>query len=139
MNEKHILKRIARGLVPEAVLSRKKQPYRSPDAVCFLDPDAPGYVQDLFSDAAINRAGIFDSAAVGALTTKCRAVVQMHGGDRSLSNTDNMAIVGLLSAQLVHEHFISNRPQSSEVDITFTTVIDRLTGRTDSGQEAMNT
>src|SRR6185295_2651420 len=32
LDEKHVLKRAARDLVPEAILRRKKQPYRAPDA-----------------------------------------------------------------------------------------------------------
>ena len=32
LDEKHVLKRVARGLVTEEILKRPKQPYRAPDA-----------------------------------------------------------------------------------------------------------
>ena len=41
LDEKHIVKRVSRGLVPETILARKKQPYRAPDAACFVAADAP--------------------------------------------------------------------------------------------------
>jgi asparagine synthase (glutamine-hydrolysing) len=38
LDEKHVLKRAARDLVPARVLARPKQPYRAPDAASFVDP-----------------------------------------------------------------------------------------------------
>ncbi len=32
LDEKHVLKQVAKGLVPAEILERKKQPYRAPDA-----------------------------------------------------------------------------------------------------------
>lgn len=103
LDEKHVLKRAAEGLVPESVVRRKKQPYRAPDALSFAGPDAPEWVFDAMSDRAIEAAGVFDPRAVGQLWRKCRAT----GGKEQLSNSDNMAIAGVLSTQLLHGALIA--------------------------------
>ena len=38
IDEKHVLKKAAAGLVPSRIVARPKQPYRSPDAVSFIEP-----------------------------------------------------------------------------------------------------
>lgn len=103
LDEKHVLKRAAEGLVPEAIVRRKKQPYRAPDALSFVGPDAPEWVADCMSERALSAAGVFDPRAVGQLWRKCRAA-----GDRGqFSNSDNMAIAGVLSTQLLHTALIA--------------------------------
>ncbi|HEY1959695.1 MAG TPA: asparagine synthase (glutamine-hydrolyzing), partial [Polyangiaceae bacterium] len=99
LDEKHVLKRAARGLVPDEILARKKQPYRAPDAAVFVGPAAPDWVPDVLSERAVASAGIFDSRAVARLRAKCAS-------SASVSNADAMAIAAVLSTQLVHHHFI---------------------------------
>jgi asparagine synthase (glutamine-hydrolysing) len=108
LDEKHVLKRAASGLVPEEILRRPKQPYRAPDAACFVGPDAPEWVADLMDGACVQAAGIFDPEAVSRLWRK----VQSSKGP-SFSNADNMAIVGVLSTGLLHEQFVHRAPQRS--------------------------
>ena len=36
LDEKHVLKRAAAGLVPDEIIRRPKQPYRAPDALSFV-------------------------------------------------------------------------------------------------------
>lgn len=107
LDEKHLLKRAARGLVPEQILTRPKQPYRAPDAQSFVLADAPAYIADLLSEATVARAGLLDPSAVARLFAKCLA--NTTGGQ--FSNADNMAFVGALSAQLVWHHFL--RPEAT--------------------------
>ncbi|NQU20512.1 MAG: asparagine synthase (glutamine-hydrolyzing), partial [Candidatus Nealsonbacteria bacterium] len=63
LNEKYILKRATRHLVPPEVLQRTKQPYRSPDAASFFDVDSQSaradYVDELLSPARIRDDGVF--------------------------------------------------------------------------------
>src|SRR5689334_20101987 len=100
LDEKHVLKRVAASLVPREILERPKQPYRAPDAASFFGPGAPDYVGDLLGEASLRDAGLFDPAGVARLVLKCREALQ--GGP--LGNADNMAFIGVLSAQLVwHE------------------------------------
>jgi asparagine synthetase B (glutamine-hydrolysing) len=108
LDEKHVLKRVAKGVVPREILERKKQPYRAPDAVSFVGPDAPAWVADLLSPAALKEAGMFDAAAGELLYRKCRE----GGNEASFSNADNMALVGMISMQLLHERFVRRAPET---------------------------
>jgi asparagine synthase (glutamine-hydrolysing) len=107
LDEKHVLKRAAAGLVPEAIARRPKQPYRAPDALAFAGPRRPGWIGDVLSDEAVRAAGIFAPHGVAKLWQKCTA----RADAGQFSNADNMAMVGVLSAQLVHELFIRRPPE----------------------------
>ena len=102
LNEKYLLKRAMQDLVPPAVIARAKQPYRAPDASSFLAAGAPAYVADLLSPSRIGDTGLFDPAAVTALVEKCRS-------GRTISMKDNMALVGILSSELVVDAFVNRR------------------------------
>jgi asparagine synthase (glutamine-hydrolysing) len=102
LNEKHSLKRAARDLVPESVARRPKQPYRAPDAESFLG-NAPGkrrpeYVDDLLSLERLQADGLFNPIAVDKLLKKFEQ-------GRAIGIRDNMALVGVLSTQLLVEQF----------------------------------
>ncbi|TIV87168.1 MAG: asparagine synthetase B, partial [Mesorhizobium sp.] len=111
LDEKHVLKRMAAPLLPLEVVARKKQPYRAPNALSFFASDAPAYVGDALSETALRAAGVFDVKSVTSLVRKCQA--KTGGGD--MSNTDNMALVGVLSTQLLHQQFVAVRPGSAVV------------------------
>jgi asparagine synthase (glutamine-hydrolysing) len=102
LDEKFLLKRALRGVLPSSILNRVKQPYRAPDAQSFLGADAPDYVAELLSREHLRRRGYFDPDAVTALIEKCRS-------GRSMGMVDNMAFVGILSTQLLDEMFVSGR------------------------------
>jgi len=123
LDEKHVLKRIARGLLPAEVVNRPKQPYRAPDAASFFTADAPSWIRDLTTPQALKAAGVFDARAVGALFQKARA--QSPGS--SFSNTDNMGVVGVLSTQLLHDSFIATSP-AVQPAAELKTVIERQCG-----------
>ncbi len=106
LDEKHVLKRAAAAVVPREILARKKQPYRAPDALSFIAEDAPEYIDDALSEAALRDANVFEPQAVTQLLRKCRA----RGRDGQFSNADNMALVGALSTQLLHQQFIASCP-----------------------------
>ena len=125
LEEKRILKKVAEGLIPEAIIHRKKQPYRAPDAASFLAQDAPAYVQELFSDRALKSNGVFNSVAVRGLYDKCISKRDKIHEPGLFSNTDNMAFVGILSTQLVIRQFIETFEPSSGADIQFKTFVDR--------------
>ncbi len=127
LNEKHILKLAAKGQVPDPIINRQKQPYRAPDAVSFLGPEAPPYVGDLLSEEALRRSNLFDVGAVRGLYAKCAARVNATGGKETFSNTDNMSFVGVLSGQLVYDQLISGSGLTTGNGIHFTTHIDRTT------------
>ena len=59
----------------------------------------PDYVEELLSERGIGRHGLFHPAAVAALVRKCRA-------GEVIGNSDEMALVGILSTQLFSHMFI---------------------------------
>src|SRR4030095_6937778 len=103
LDEKYLLKRAARGLIPETIRTRKKQPYRAPDATSFFDASgmALDYVSELLAPRRIEEDGIFDPRAVARLMDKVRL-------GKELGLKDNMGFVGILSMQLLYERFIRN-------------------------------
>ncbi|MCW5831058.1 MAG: asparagine synthase (glutamine-hydrolyzing) [Labilithrix sp.] len=97
LDEKHVLKRVAAPLVPREVASRKKQPYRAPDATSFVTPSARAEIDELLSREAVAKNGVLDAGGVQALWKKCKA----NAGGGAFSNTDNMALVAAVSTQLL--------------------------------------
>jgi len=108
LDEKHVLKRVAEPVVPSDIIARKKQPFRAPNALCFVARDAPAYIAEALSETVIHDANVFDPGAVARLLSKCRA--QAAAGDGDVSNSDNMALVGVISTQLLHQQFVASCP-----------------------------
>ena len=107
--------------MPREILHRKKQPYRVPDALSFTGAHPPDWVEEMTGEDAVREAGVFDPSAVVRLRAKLRA----HGEDQPLSNSDNMAMVGVLSTQLLHRRFIRKPPPAAEPG-RFITFVDRV-------------
>jgi len=105
LKEKFILKQAARSHIPAELIDRPKQPYRAPISKCFFGNQPADYVEDLLSESAIKKSGYFDPKKVLKLTTKCK----QHQG-QILSERENMALVGILSTQLLDHQFIQNFP-----------------------------
>jgi asparagine synthase (glutamine-hydrolysing) len=103
LDQKHLLKRAANGLIPQSVKGRFKQPYRAPDGCSFFGPKA-NYVEDLLSPEQIKRDGVFEPRAVSQLVNKFKSGAQTSVGD-------NMALVGILSTQLVLNRFVNRRDE----------------------------
>jgi asparagine synthase (glutamine-hydrolysing) len=101
LNEKYLLKHVARDLIPRSVGQRSKQPYRAPDGKVFFGSRRDDYVDDLLSNAQVKRDGIFRPDAVSALVNK------FHHG-KAISAKDDMALVGILSTQLLVDRFINH-------------------------------
>ncbi len=108
LNEKYLLKKAVGDLIPETIRSRRKQPYRAPDSQSFFTGGKGAkvfdYCEELLAPRAIQEGGVFDSGAVGKLLAKARQ-------GQIVSMKDNMALVGILSTQLVIDRFIKNFPR----------------------------
>jgi asparagine synthase (glutamine-hydrolysing) len=123
LDEKHVVKRVAEDHLPAAIIQRKKQPYRAPDALAFVADSVPDYVEEVLTEEALTEANVFDPQPVIQLVRKCRA----RGRDGQFSNADNMAFVGVLSTQLLHRKLIASRLDDTRttnlrVDIDNTTM-----------------
>jgi len=125
LDEKHLLKRAAAGLIPDAILRRPKQPYRAPDAPSFVGAGAPDYVEDLMGSARIAEAGLFEPGSVERLIAKCAG----RAAAGQLSNADNMAFLGVLSTQILWWTMIRNSPTADAPPADrMRTVVDRISG-----------
>jgi asparagine synthase (glutamine-hydrolysing) len=99
LTEKFILRKALGHLVPPIIAQRPKRPYRAPIHRSFFHDKTPSYVREMLSPEAIDAAGWFNASAVNQL------VARVDSG-RPLGETDDMALAGILSTQLVHEQFI---------------------------------
>jgi asparagine synthase (glutamine-hydrolysing) len=116
LNEKYILKKAVSDLLPSEILGRTKRPYRAPIRNAFLGPDAPEWVADALSESAVARTGIFEPRAVSMLVKKCREASEV-------GEADSMALVGVLSTQLLHKQFIQERAHLTAGDGDFRPVV----------------
>jgi asparagine synthase (glutamine-hydrolysing) len=101
LNEKYLLKRAARDLVPAPIRQRAKQPYRAPGGRAFFSGNQAGYLDDLLSPAQVRKDGIFNPDTVGRLVQKFR-------DGKAIGVKDDMALVGVLSTQIVMDRFVNN-------------------------------
>jgi asparagine synthase (glutamine-hydrolysing) len=97
LTEKYLLKQVAKDWLPEAITQRKKQAYRAPIHRIF----AKNLPYEMLSPEALNAAGLFDAPLVQKLIQKAQRGFP-------LGESDDMALAGILSTQLLHSQFIQN-------------------------------
>jgi asparagine synthase (glutamine-hydrolysing) len=129
LDEKHVLKRMASGCIPDSIRRRTKQPYRAPDALAFIADPIPEYVMELLDERSLASAGVFDPKAAASLWKKCRE----RRADGQFSNSDNMALVGVLSTQLLHSQMVEQVPRHREID-SLRTDVDLCAPHTDTAR-----
>ena len=108
LNEKFILKKLSIGKIPPSIRNRPKQPYRAPNASIINNGTTPNYINEILSDNSLKSFGIFNPEKVKTLITKIRE-------KRNVSEIDQMALIGILSTQLLNKMFISE-PIISHID-----------------------
>ncbi|MBN1819071.1 MAG: asparagine synthetase B, partial [Prolixibacteraceae bacterium] len=101
LDEKFLLKKVSKGIIPESITNRSKQAYRAPIAGSFFDKNAPGYIEEMLSEKSVNDSLIFDPGRVKNLINKIKS-------QNNASELENMAVAGILSTQLIYEQFIKN-------------------------------
>lgn len=106
LKDKAVLKEIGRPILPAPIVVRPKQPYRAPDALCFAGPDAPEWVSEVLAPETLVSSGLFVPDMVHNLRNKLNSFIVNSGPNATPSNADNMAMAGVVSAQLLHEKFV---------------------------------
>jgi asparagine synthase (glutamine-hydrolysing) len=99
MREKAVLRDIAARVLPPEIADRPKQPYRAPEIAPFFAPGAPSWVGEALSESAVTATGIWNPQRVSTLVRRCKS-------GRATGVRESMALVGVLSTVLWHEHFI---------------------------------
>lgn len=102
LTEKHILREVARDLLPPLVGHRPKQPYRAPDSASFLGPEGARLLDVHMAEESLAAANLFEPRAVGKLVQKAKT--QPLAGFR-----DNAAFIGILSTQIWIDTFTARR------------------------------
>jgi asparagine synthase (glutamine-hydrolysing) len=106
LNQKYLLRKAFAGMIPASITRRPKQPYRAPDGKSFFGQTAPEYAQEMLAPHAVGQHGIFDPGAVNTLVNKFKA-------GRANGVKDNMALVGILSTELLVQQFTGKRQVKS--------------------------
>lgn len=101
LREKWLLKQAAQPWLPDTIRQRPKRPYRAPVHKGFFNEATPDYVRELLRPEALRASGIFKPGPIEQLVSKI-------DGGAPVGETDDMALVGVLSTQLVHHHFVQN-------------------------------
>jgi asparagine synthase (glutamine-hydrolysing) len=102
LREKYLLKVAAKSLIPDSILKRTKQPYRAPDGASFFGSERLDYVDELLSPESLTKCGVFESGPVSKLVAKFKSGYKV-------TTRDDMALVGILSTQLLaHSFLLSN-------------------------------
>ena len=101
LTEKYLLRKLASEWLPVEVWRRPKRPYRAPISTCFFNEGAPDYVRELLSPRSIEESGLFKPEAVSLLVKKLSRGLPAQ-------ETDEMALAGILSSQLVFRQFVKD-------------------------------
>ncbi len=109
LKEKWLLKQLGRKLIPSEIWQRTKRPYRAPIQRSFFPAEQGAdfeYVAELLAPEAVGRAEYFNPAAVAKLSKKA-------AGGAALSEVEEMALVGILSTQLVDHLYVRGQGRAS--------------------------
>lgn len=120
LDEKHILKKAYKDVLPPSITRRTKHPYRAPIQKAFAGRLAAGRCGEALSEKAVREAGFFDPDKIGRLFRKLDA-------GESTSETEGMALAGILSTQLLAHEFVRVPP--APVERGWDVRIDHRTGR----------
>jgi len=112
LKEKYILKKVMEKILPPTIVHRPKHPFRAP-----ISPGLAGKsVRERISEKDIVDAGLFDWQEVSLLLGKLVS-------NPSVSEIDDMALTGILSAQYIYSRFIRNFQAAGEQHKTTVTAV----------------
>lgn len=99
LTDKYLLRKLGARWLPREIWSRRKRPYRAPIHRSFFNQRELDYVRELLSARALKRSGLFKAGPVEQVARKAAE-------GKALGETDEMALVGILSTQLLHHQFV---------------------------------
>jgi len=119
LNEKSILKKIFKDILPDSIVKRPKHPYRAPIKNSLLKNNLE-YVDEYLSERKISEFNLFNPSMVTKLKEKLTKIEEA-------SEFDSMALVGILTSQILYDKFILNFQSIPSAPITFDLIFDRRT------------
>jgi asparagine synthase (glutamine-hydrolysing) len=117
LNEKYLLKKVFKNLLPKEIVHRPKNPYRAPIRNSFFNNKSFD-LNSILSVQSIRNAGVFDPI-------KVKLLIQKAEKSQSLSELDNMALAGIISTQFLHDHFINYKKLEVPEDYSFNLFVDK--------------
>ncbi len=117
LNEKYLLKRVFKGILPEKIISRPKHPYRAPISQSLLSGNN-SFLMESISDSSLRQSNLFDGVKVKLLINKLQS-------RKSASEVDGMAFTGILSTQLIYNQFIEHLQTPHVDNVTPALFVDR--------------
>jgi len=118
LKEKHILKKSFEEILPKEVIRRPKHPYRAPIKQSLLNKKTERYTQEVLSKESLGKAGLFDAGKVAKLLRKAQTI-------ENLSEIDSMALVGVVSSQIVHHQFVQDFRRRLADTVSPALIVDR--------------
>ena len=118
IKEKYLLKKYFRGILPDTIVGRTKHPYRAPVHQSLCAPAAADDIRHHLSVDSLKDNGLFDPIKVQRLLNKLNT-------NSNVSEVDAMALAGIYSSQLLHYHFVQNRPALVGRSIQPSTIFDK--------------
>jgi asparagine synthase (glutamine-hydrolysing) len=100
LTEKFLLKTLSRKWLPEEICRRVKRPYRAPLKRSFFNQENDQFFQEILSQEGLEEGRLFQCKAVAVLLEKVRS-------GKPFSETDEMALAGILSASLIRKMFLT--------------------------------
>jgi asparagine synthase (glutamine-hydrolysing) len=99
MNEKHLLKKAFKGILPETIVKRTKHPYRAPIQQSLCSTHALDKVQNVLSEPSLKQCGLFEPEKVKHLLDKLYKA-------NTVNEVDGMALAGIYSTQLLYKFYV---------------------------------
>jgi len=118
MNEKFLLKKAYRDMLPPKIINRPKNPYRAPIKQSLLDNSNSEIFEKYCSSNAIKNAGVFDEIKTEKLFKKLTRF-------ENTNEWDNMALTGIFSTQVIYDKFIRSNSIEANHNFEFDLLIDR--------------
>jgi asparagine synthase (glutamine-hydrolysing) len=123
LQEKWLLRRAVADLLPPGVLARHKRPYIAPNARSFTDGPGRALAEELLDGPAVEDVGLFDPA-------RARQLLAKAASPRGLGERETMALLGMLSTQLLVRHWRDWRPpRGGDLDMNLFPLRGKVTGQ----------
>jgi asparagine synthase (glutamine-hydrolysing) len=105
LTEKYLLKKVMLGKLPERIVKRPKQAYRAPISHMINGAGSSEQIRNILSTDKVKSFGLFDPGKVDGLKQK-------YSVGKNISEIDDMALIGMISTQLLYDQFIRNNDQN---------------------------
>lgn len=101
LNEKYILKKVFKDILPKNIIERPKNPYRAPIQQSLLNKNNSEFIKTMLGEMEIQKTGYFNAAKVNSLVNKL--YTQKH-----VNEVDGMALAGILSTQIIDSQYLND-------------------------------